>query len=283
VRFGASTYFLKERSVTDALDVIARLGYASAEIWMEHYLSAQQRPATIARHARALGLALTVHAPSYDVNIISTNPGIRRESRRQVRSCLRLAASVGAAIAVVHPGALSTAREDRAAAWQCLEETVAVLDEWAKEEGVRVGLENMEMKSDEIFVRPADVARLLTRSFKHIGLTLDLAHTQTVMDPLSYLAEIRAEWICHVHLSDNAPSATHLPLGRGRMAVETVLRALGKLYDGIVSLEGYIPGEGETLLANNMAYLRERGMAADPKPFSQDPRPGGVHVKTHNV
>jgi len=37
------------------------------------------------------------------------------------------------------------------------------------------------------------------------------------MDPASYLKQIRSEWICHVHLSDNAPSATHLPLGRGNL------------------------------------------------------------------
>ena len=254
--FGASSYFLKERSVTEALDVIARLGYASAEIWMEHYWSAGQRPATIARHARKLGLNLTVHAASYDVNCISTNLGIRRESRRQVRSSLHLAAALGASVVVVHPGELSSTRADRSEAWQALEELVAMLDDWADEEGLCVGIENMEKKKDEIFLLPQDLARLFARPRRHVRLTLDLAHTRTLMDPLSYLKQIKPDWICHVHLSDNAPASTHLPLGRGHLPVTEVLKALGRVYHGIVSLEGYTPGEGEKLLSENMAYLR---------------------------
>jgi sugar phosphate isomerase/epimerase len=261
MRFGASTYFLKERSVTGALDVIARLGYASAEIWMEHVRMAAQRPATIARHARALGIGLTVHAASYDLNILSVNPGIRRESMRQVRAALRLAAAVDAQMVTVHPGALSSAREARGAAWRSLEETAAILDEWAGEDGLCVGLENMEKGNREIFCLPADVARLFAHPRGRLRLTLDLAHTRTIMDPFSYLREIRPEWIGHVHLSDNDPSATHLPLGHGRLPIAEILAALGRIYDGIVSLEGYNPGEGENLLAANMDYLRQDGLA----------------------
>lgn len=259
--FGASTYFLKEKSLTEALDVIARLGYGSAEVWMEHYWSAGQRPATIARHARALRLNLTVHAASYDVNCISSNPGIRRESRRQVRSSLRLAAALGASVVVVHPGELSSTRADRSEAWQALEEMVSMLDDWADEDGLRVGIENMEKKTNQIFLLPEDLSRLFTRPRRHVRLTFDLAHTQTLMDPVSFLKQIRPEWICHVHLSDNAPSATHLPLGRGHLSVSKIVKALGRVYDGTVSLEGYSPGEGERLLVENMAYLREHKLA----------------------
>jgi sugar phosphate isomerase/epimerase len=259
--FGASTYFLKERSVTEALDVIARLGYGSAEIWMEHYWSAGQHSSTIARHARGLGLNLTVHAASYDVNCISTNPGIRRESRRQVRSSLRLAAALGASVVVVHPGELSSTRAERSEAWQALEEMVSMLDDWADEDGLRVGIENMEKKTNQIFSLPQDLARLFAHPWRHVRLTLDLAHTQTLMGPLSYLKQIQHDWICHVHLSDNAPSATHLPLGRGHLSVSKIVKALGRVYDGTVSLEGYSPGEGERLLAENMAYLHKHKLA----------------------
>jgi len=111
MKFGASTVFLKEKPVTEALEAIARLGYASAELWMDHYRSAAQRPATIARHCRTLGLELTLHAASYDLNIISTNPGIRRESRRQIRSCFRLAAALETRLVVVHPAPCPRPRE----------------------------------------------------------------------------------------------------------------------------------------------------------------------------
>ena len=54
---------------------------------------------------------------------------------------------------------------------------------------------------------------------------------------------------------------THLPLGKGNLAVPKVLKSLGTVYNGIVSLEGYTPGEGERLLAENMAYLRKHKLA----------------------
>jgi sugar phosphate isomerase/epimerase len=251
---------LKEQSVTDALEAIARLGYQSAEIWMEHYWSARQRPRTIARVARTLGLGLTLHAASHDVNIISANAGIRRESRQQMKAGIDLAAALEASIVVVHPGSLSSSRGDTGHAWHRLEETVGLLDGWAAERNVWIGLENMERKSGEIFMTPPDIARIFSRTWKRTRLTLDLAHTQTHMDPLAFLKQVRPEWIGHVHLSDNSPSKTHLPFGRGELPVPEVLRALAGVYDGIVSLEGYVPGEGEAVLAHNMAYLREHGL-----------------------
>jgi len=71
----------------------------------------------------------------------------------------------------------------------------------------------MEKRNREIFVSPEDVARLFAYPWHSIRLTLDLAHTATLMNPLSYLKEINTDWIGHVHLSDNSPSTTHLPLG----------------------------------------------------------------------
>jgi len=131
-----------------------------------------------ARHARSLGLNLTLHAASYDVNCISTNPGIRRESRRQLRSSLHLAAALGASVVVVHPGQLSSSRGDRSEAWKSLEEIVVMLDDWADEDEVCVGIENMEKKANQILLLPQDLARLFARSWRHVRLTLDLAHTR---------------------------------------------------------------------------------------------------------
>lgn len=259
MRFGASTYFFLELSVTEALDKIARLGLSSAEIWMEHYRAAGQRPAAIVRRARAVGLQLTLHAASYDLNIISANSGIRRESMQQIRSSLAVGAELGVTVVVVHPGSLSSSKGDVAAAWQSLTEVLALLDEWAEEFGLKVGLENMEKGRRKIFVTPQDIECLLAHPWRNIRLTLDLAHMQTLMDAMTYLKQVKPEWICHVHLSDNNPGTTHLPLGHGQLPVAELLTELATHYSGIVSLEGYQPGEGEALLAHNVTYLLEHG------------------------
>ena len=260
MRFGSSTMFLREKPVTAALDLIARSGFAAAEVWVEHLWRSGETPAAIREHARGLGLTLTVHATSYDVNVCSTNPGIRRESLRQMEESLDIAARVGARVVAMHPGHLSSTRASLEGAWENLMGALALLDARAMELGVRLGIEAMEKNPKEFFVQQEDFRRLFIRDWQAIGLTVDLAHAQTVMNPLDYLAQVPAEKIVHAHCSDNAPQQTHLPLGRGTLDLPAVLAALDQKYDGVVILEGYVPGQGERIVPANAEYLRARGL-----------------------
>jgi sugar phosphate isomerase/epimerase len=55
-----------------------------------------------------LGLKRTVNSPSRDVNITSSNPGIRRESMQQSIEALEIAAQLEATVVTVHPGWMFT-------------------------------------------------------------------------------------------------------------------------------------------------------------------------------
>ena len=116
----------------------------------------------------------------------------------------------------------------------------------------------------EIFILSEGLARIHSRPWRKVKLTLDVAHTQTHRAPLVFLSQVQPEWICHVHLSDNPPSTTHLPLGKGELPVVDLLDRLGIIYRGMVSLEGIRPGEGEKLLAEYTAFLRDHGFAGSP-------------------
>ncbi len=260
MRFGSSTMFLREKPVTAALDLIARSGFVAAEVWIEHLWRSEETPELIKQRARDLGLTLTVHATSYDVNICSTNPGIRRESMRQMEESLEIAVRLGAQVVAMHPGFLSSSRASLETAWEFLLEAVAALDANAARAGLRLGVEAMERRAKEFFVLPSDLRRLFQRAWCSTGLTIDLAHAQTVMNPRDYLAQIPAAKIIHAHCSDNALKQTHLPLGRGALDLPAALTALGKNYDGIVIIEGYVPGQGESIVPANAEYLRTIGM-----------------------
>ena len=108
---------------------------------------------------------------------------------------------------------------------------------------------------------PADAARLMAEPWQAVGLTVDLAHLNTHGDPAELLSALQPGWITHVHLSDNAPHRVHLPLGAGAMDLAAALAAVAQVYEGVVSIEGSIPGEGDRLLHENMAYLRGLGYA----------------------
>ncbi|CCU83876.1 hypothetical protein [Mesotoga sp. HF07.pep.5.2.highcov] len=55
-----------------------------------------------------LVLKRTVNSPSRDVNITSSNPGIRRESMQQSIEALEIAAQLEAIVVTVHPGWMFT-------------------------------------------------------------------------------------------------------------------------------------------------------------------------------
>jgi sugar phosphate isomerase/epimerase len=88
---------------------------------------------------------------------------------------------------------------------------------------------------------------------------VDLAHLNTHGEPARLLSEFEPEWILHAHLSDNTPWKVHMPLGEGRLDIAGALDALAQVYRGVVSLEGSVPGRGESVLAGNMAALRKLG------------------------
>jgi sugar phosphate isomerase/epimerase len=92
-----------------------------------------------------------------------------------------------------------------------------------------------------------------------VGLALDLAHAVTVGSPGQYIAEIEGEWVVHAHLSDSRAGTVHLPLGEGDLDIKAILVALRKKYDGLVIIEGYVPGHGEDIAARNIGFLRDLG------------------------
>jgi sugar phosphate isomerase/epimerase len=259
VRFGCSTSFLAERTVKQALEGIAGCGFTAAEVWAEHLWRTGEPPEEVKQRAQTLDMQLSVHGAFYDLNVASANPGIRQESLRQAHESILTAARLEATVLVLHPGRLSASKGSVEDCWQWLTEAVAMMDEWASQEGVRIGLEAMEKRRKEIYVSPSDVRRMLSKGWRNIGLTLDIAHAHTVMDPVDYMAELENSWIVHVHLSDSSAERVHVPLGRGQIDVATALTALSQRYQGLVNLEGYVPGRGEETIRHNFAYLQELG------------------------
>jgi len=259
MKFGINTWFLQELSVAEALEKIRLTGFRAAEVWMEHLLKTKESPEKIREKAEELGLELSLHGTSYDINLTSINRGIREESVRQSKEAIILGRKIGANIVVLHPGRLSASRVDREKCWQELLGVLRVLDNMAMEFSLTIGIEAMEKRSREIFVEPDDVRRMFNIKWKRIALTLDIAHAFTLMDPLAYLNHINRNWISHVHISDAAPGKTHLPLGDGKININDVLVELEQFYDGLVIVEGYIPGEGEKTIKRNFEYLHSLG------------------------
>ena len=257
--FGISTTVLREHPVSYALEKIARAGYSSAEIWLWHLEDWDEGSQAIKRRADELGLKLTMHAPAEGLNPISVDSEMAATSRRRIEESLRIAVELGVKVVAVHPGRRDSPDEAVDDAWVRMLDWIAELDFMASRLGLYIGLELMEKLPLEIFMTPRDAAWLMKMPLNNVSITLDIAHMNTHKNPLDFLAQIEPGWIKHVHLADNAPRRVHLPLGDGQIDIGVVLTELAKIYRGIVSIEGSIPGQGETLLAGNMSTLRKLG------------------------
>ncbi len=259
MRFGLSTRILWEHSVAEALEIIARCGYPAAEVWTEHLWRTGEEVERIKKLGRELELELSLHAPFYDLNITSINPGIRELSRRQILQSIELGSRLGATVVVLHAGRMSSSKDHPEDFWHYFEEAMAAIEEKAAEQRINVGIENMENRPLEFFLRPADLRRFFSRSWSQVGLAIDVANATTVGSPGRYVAEVEGDWIVHVHLSDSRVGTVHVPLGEGDLDIKALLAALQQKYDGLVIIEGYVPGRGEEIAAHNFEFLRHLG------------------------
>lgn len=257
--FGTGTWFYNNNTVADSVLKIKKNGFSAVEIWMEHLLKTGEDPEKIKAIAKSEGMRLTLHATSYDLNITSINRGIRSESRKQMFDSVTAAAKAGAETVVVHPGRISSSKGNISEFRKELVSFLHELDRAANSEGVLIALEIMEKRAREILVLPEDANELMNNDWKNLKLTLDVAHARTVMDPVDFINQLKSEDIAHIHLSDSDSGHTHLPLGRGDTDIASILEALSRFYEGIIIIEGYVPGLGDSVLTDNYRYLLDNG------------------------
>lgn len=259
-QFAPATRLLWSAGILGALDGIARAGFLAAEVWASHITDSGVPPFLVKKRADELGLKLSLHAPSYDLNPLSSNAEIRSLSRRLVLDSLEVAAQLEAKIAVVHPGALSSTTDDPENYWGKLEEFLVQLDSRAARLGLTVAVEAMEKKKLQFVTGIASLERLaslmVSVNARHLGICLDIAHAGTLGDPEEFLA--RVPRVVHVHLSDTSAEKTHALLGEGRLALPKIIpQLLDKMQDstGFIVIEGRLASDEPRAIAVAAKYL----------------------------
>lgn len=260
-RFAPATRLLWHAGPLGALESIAAHGFEAAEVWAQHLWESQADVGEVSKKATQLGLALSLHAPSYDLNPLSSNPEIRRISRAQVLTSLETADSIGARSVVVHPGQLSSSTDDVEEYWARLEEWVGLLNEKAVGLNVNVALEGMEKKRLQFVTGIAALERLAglfqRLNTTHLSLALDIAHAGTLGDPMEFLE--RVPYIGHAHLSDTSFEKTHALLGEGRLELARIIPALLERIQstphGLIAIEGRLASDEARALRVAATYL----------------------------
>lgn len=242
----------------DAFQMAAEAGYDGVEIQLYDLPDGEKWRQELKELVKKAGLAVTVHAPSGDINLTSTNQGIRRESVRQACETIRLAKELGAEAVTIHPGRLSSARETSEQQLVWMEEAAWKFSELSRQEQIFVGIENMELRSKEIYTSFEALNELLAHCpGEYMGITLDFSHLYTVdkaMDISGLHHPVR-----NVHISQCVGDKPHFGLGAkgGQLSVKNCLEALKRIgYEGTVVVEAK---DGKSLEAakRNVEILRK--------------------------
>lgn len=217
-RIGVSTHFMPSihgESLEDAISMVSKAGFTCFElvpvefqaqigypynhpnvgVWPRTLTSEERR--AIKDRLSVFDLC-TVHGPHLDVNIASSNGGIREESVRQYMECLQLAVDLGIEIVTFHMGRqtsgfIRSAEDMVKYGIQFAQKAV----EFAKAHGLKVGYETGGYNSlKKVFENFSPQA---------FGLNLDLGHAamqrigllQWIESFGDRLVEVHFNSVCH--------------------------------------------------------------------------------------
>ncbi len=240
----------------DDLLVAARdLGFDGVEMWAYQLSWDGADAAALGTRARTMGLALTLHALSWDLNLSSRLDTIRHASLDAIQRSVDVAHQLGAGLVIVHPGRITVPFDDAEAYWPDLVASLREIADHAAGCGIRVGVEHMEPRQGEYVITPDQANRLVRDVDRaNLGTVLDVAHIPWGEDEAAFAA--RLERLIHIHLSDADESRLHLPLGQGARHLTPLLAAL-RTYPGAIALEGFSIEAGTDLARWNKARFEE--------------------------
>lgn len=193
-----------------------------------------------------------IHAPFVQTPLVSPNPHIERESRRQMLMSVRAAGALGLEAVTVHAGLPTGMTQEEFD--PRLIEFLQILGDEAERAGTKIGLENWRYPAT-----PEDHIRLLTAvDHPAVGATLDVGHvcywfenegTTALADSdaikqyqarLHQLIDKIGPYIVHVHLHDvhANPLRDHRQVGTGIIDFAPVMeQLLNYSFDGVMLFE----------------------------------------------
>ncbi len=222
-----STLAVHLGSPPEAIRLARVRGFQGVEILCEPPWHPRSWSPTLMRDVRAAaeGLALSLHAPTGDVNLISRHPGARQFAEAELSRTLALAARIGATHVTVHLGYRASGVPGEIP-FDAAREALARLKRRADELGIVLCLEN-DPRLPYLYLWDLDRYLTWLEELDLMG-TLDIGHAWTAHGEgtLELLPRL-APRIAVVHVSDNGGERDdHLPPGRGVIPLRGALASV---------------------------------------------------------
>jgi sugar phosphate isomerase/epimerase len=250
-----SSLLFKSHPLSHVIELARDVGISWLEVWTEHFW--RDDDGRLFQRLRQSGLELSVHGPIGDINITSSNPGIRAESLGQVLQGVEQAAQMRARVITVHPGYLTGRQDGPDSIWDLQIEAFTRVAKRGKELGILVAMETMEKRNKEVVIHPEIANQIIDAvNMDSFGVTFDISHAHTVMDVVEFIRSLRK--ITHIHISDTKSGKVHVQMGEGEIAFGPVLRTLKEKYDGALVIEGWNPKDEMGMVQKSTAFLRKQ-------------------------
>jgi sugar phosphate isomerase/epimerase len=239
MRFGFSTFFFFDVSISSAIDTLVSGGIKVIEFMYEGPHALQTDDALIKRMAdlAANGIEFSVHAPFLEMNLGSYFEELRQFSKERVKSAVRIASLIKGDPVVIHPGYTLMKKKLKIMDDTARPNFVEDLSEialFAKELGVRIALENAQMPF--FFFYDLKEFSALHVQAASVGVTLDIGHAflakqqsgegdpeGALLDDVTFLG---VENLLHVHLHNNSGRTDDHAFLKGAINLERVLKGL---------------------------------------------------------
>ncbi|MEA3548488.1 MAG: sugar phosphate isomerase/epimerase family protein [Thermodesulfobacteriota bacterium] len=271
MKFAFSSNAFRGYSLVDTIHILADLGYEGIEIMADtpHAFPPELTDRDFMVISEALqknkmevaninAFMLWAIGDTWHPSWIEKDPEQRRKRVEHTRSCIDLAARLGASSISTEPGGPLGGMDEELAV-EFFREGLLSIQEHAREKGVRILI---EPEPDLLIENSRQFVQFMEGMDREVfGLNFDIGHFYCVgEDPAALVKKLRDD-ICHFHLEDIASSRVHHHLmpGDGAIDLPDVLRQIDKIgYQDFVTVELYPYEEKPVDAARQaLAWLRD--------------------------
>ena len=190
--------------------------------------------------AQSHGFKYTLHCPFADINIASPSKPMLNASLKRLTKSMAYAAQLNVELWVLHPGLITGITMFYPGTdWTQNVKSIRALHKTAKENGLRIAIENLPKKYGSIMKTPEDFSRLYKETgLTDIGIVLDTGHANLETQTEPFLTQL-PDKIFELHLSDNmGEQDQHLGIGYGKIDWQNFAQNLKRInFAGTVMVE----------------------------------------------
>jgi sugar phosphate isomerase/epimerase len=252
-KYSFSTAALFPRSAVESLRLIGGAGFSHAELMPQCFAEARE---SFAAEAGRCGVHVaSVHYPLAMFSMLyNAGAGMVAEARSFGAGLVRLCARLGAEVLVVHPHDPQKDPALKALLEEPVRGNLLALAEDCAAAGLTLAIENSPKGPGRTPAGLLAYIEALGAGPAAAPMVDTTEACEAGEDPAAFIAAVKPR---HLHLSDHAGEAKHIPAGEGEVDWRAVRRALGD-YGGYFTLEPlyrFYLDEPERKLEKALAFL----------------------------